>query len=134
MLSRLNHIGFAKVIFQLVMILSLMLVPVAGSSASNVLQPDALLQTNFTMVSKSLTHHMSNIDTHQQGEHMLTEDGSHKHVGTSISDCCSSFCSVDVIFDECAKIVGVPSETHLLPRVKMITPSKWNAQLRPPNT
>jgi hypothetical protein len=116
------------------MMLSLMLVPVANSSASNVLQPDALLQTNFTMVSKLLTQHMSSIDTHQHGEQMQTEDGSHKHERTSIGDCCSPFCIVDVICDESVRMVDVPSETYLQPRVKTVVPSKWDALLRPPNT
>ena len=115
----------------LVMIVSLVLIPVSGSNASILPQSD-IRQQAIEMLHSSETqhesqHHVSFHDSEKSAEH-----SSHMHDGNSSTDCCSLNCGSVIIADARFKTNTNPSESHILPAHRLLLPSEWDTQLRPP--
>ncbi|MBL4725700.1 MAG: hypothetical protein JKY83_03310 [Rhizobiaceae bacterium] len=130
---RLKFMNWAKIQVSLVMILSLVLIPVSGSNASNMLQSDAHIQTIEMSHSVKLQHEdQQNLSIHDSEE--IVESNSHTHDGMSPDDCCSLNCSAAIVADARSKIIVNPSESYILPAHRLLLPSGWDTQLRPPKT
>ena len=127
MLIRLKYMNWTKIQVTLVMILSLVLIPVSGSNASNLLQPEPHLQTIET-------HHAALQDGSIQDRDVMAEKSSHTHDGASLADCCSLNCGSAIVAEVRPKTIGNPSESHILPAHRLLQPSEWDTQLRPPKT
>lgn len=133
MLIRLKFMNWARIQVLLVMILSLVLIPVSSSSASNLAQSETHQQI-IEMVHSLETHHEDrhNVPVHDGEE--LAGVNSHTHDGASFGDCCSFNCGAAIVADARSKIVVNPSESYILPTHGLLVPSEWDTQLRPPKT
>ena len=133
MLIRLKFMSWTKIQVPLVMILSLVLIPVSNSNASNFPQSDAHLQT--IEISHSVEMHQDDhkhVSVHDSEE--IAGGGSHAHDGTSLGDCCSLNCGAAIIADARSKIIMNPSKSYILPAHRVLLPSEWDTHLRPPKT
>lgn len=109
------------------MILSLVLIPVSSSNALNLLQSETCSQTI------EMQHDaQQNLPIHDSED--MTVNGSHMHDGMSLGDCCSFNCGVAIVADTRSKIIVNPSESYILPARRLLLPSEWDTQLRPPKT
>ena len=133
MLIRLNFMNWIKIQVSLVMILSLVMIPVSISNASNLPQSETHQQAIAMLHSLEMHHeNQQNLPIHDSEE--MTVNGSHMHDGMSLGDCCSFNCSTAIVADARSKITMNPSESYLLPAHRLLLPSEWDTQLRPPKT